>query len=214
VRRRRPMEDRGPAGRDAARRAGDGWLPRARAELPAAIAFIRGHRARRAPTLIRSGRSADSSTSAVRLTMANTLTGSPEPWPRPPRAERSASTTRVRFRAHPPAAGRPDRGLAPGGAVLPEESAEGIVLLENKVAIVSGIGPGMGRDVSPLAREGADIVRRRGPPRSGGRGRCARLGRRAPARATIVTRRLPPPRRGGAPSSVASTCWSTAFQGL
>jgi NAD(P)-dependent dehydrogenase (short-subunit alcohol dehydrogenase family) len=33
------------------------------------------------------------------------------------------------------------------------------VLLENRIAIVSGIGPGMGRDVSlALAREGADVV--------------------------------------------------------
>ena len=33
------------------------------------------------------------------------------------------------------------------------------MLLENRIAIVSGIGPGMGRDVSlALAREGADVV--------------------------------------------------------
>ena len=33
------------------------------------------------------------------------------------------------------------------------------MLLENKVAIVSGIGPGMGRDISlALAHEGADIA--------------------------------------------------------
>ena len=41
------------------------------------------------------------------------------------------------------------------------------MLLEGKVAIVSGIGPGMGRDIAlALAREGADIVmgpRRKGP---------------------------------------------------
>ena len=33
------------------------------------------------------------------------------------------------------------------------------MLLEGKVAIVSGIGPGMGRDITlALAREGADIA--------------------------------------------------------
>ncbi len=33
------------------------------------------------------------------------------------------------------------------------------MLLDGRVAIVSGIGPGMGRDISlTLAREGADVV--------------------------------------------------------
>jgi NAD(P)-dependent dehydrogenase (short-subunit alcohol dehydrogenase family) len=39
------------------------------------------------------------------------------------------------------------------------EQGEDALLLEGKVAVVSGLGPGMGRDISlALAREGADIV--------------------------------------------------------
>ena len=42
---------------------------------------------------------------------------------------------------------------------MPEAPLPGSTMLEGKVALVSGIGPGMGRDVSLLlARHGADVV--------------------------------------------------------
>jgi NAD(P)-dependent dehydrogenase (short-subunit alcohol dehydrogenase family) len=56
------------------------------------------------------------------------------------------------------------------------------VLLEGKVAVVSGIGPGMGRDISlALAREGADLVigARREEPLQTVAEEIERLGRRA-----------------------------------
>ena len=51
------------------------------------------------------------------------------------------------------------------------------MLLEGKVAIVSGIGPGMGRDISlKLAEHGADVVLGGGEPRRARRSprRCRR----------------------------------------
>ena len=55
-------------------------------------------------------------------------------------------------------------------------------LLDGKVAIVSGIGPGMGRDISlTLAREGADIamLARRKDPMAEVAAEVEALGRRA-----------------------------------
>ena len=44
-------------------------------------------------------------------------------------------------------------------AHMPESPLPGSSMLEGKVALVSGIGPGMGRDISLLlARHGADVV--------------------------------------------------------
>jgi NAD(P)-dependent dehydrogenase (short-subunit alcohol dehydrogenase family) len=44
-------------------------------------------------------------------------------------------------------------------AHMPESPLPGSSMLEGKVALVSGIGPGMGRDIALLlARHGADVV--------------------------------------------------------
>ena len=85
-------------------------------------------------------------------------------------------------------------------------------LLAGKIAIVSGIGPGMGRDIALLfAREGADLA-------LGARSReyvegvakeVRALGRRAIAVPTDIA--VPDDcadwSRARRPSSAASTCW-------
>ena len=88
-------------------------------------------------------------------------------------------------------------------------------LLAGRVAVVSGIGPGMGRDVSlALAREGADLVlaARTASKIAEVAAEVRAAGRRAlevPSR-HHERRRLPAPRRRArAPSTAASTCSST-----
>jgi len=66
------------------------------------------------------------------------------------------------------------------------------VLLEGKVAIVSGLGPGMGRDISlALAREGADVVMgaRREKRMAAVATEIEAMGRRAVCVPTDITRR-------------------------
>ena len=88
------------------------------------------------------------------------------------------------------------------------------MLLKGRVAIVSGIGPGVGKEVAlAFAREGADVVLA-ARTASGARGGGARRSRSAGQKALCVptdiaeARRLPAPRRARAcKSSGASTCW-------